>query len=854
MAKKKNSKKSDQKQGVSKTGAPSIAAHISNWVATHHIFSAFLFYTIIIFIFFSEVVFQGKLFFVPDSQAPAALNAPLWQMLNDEGIHAFWSPYIFGGLPTYGSLIFTPFVYFPYLALTFFDFQSTVLAILHFPFAGLGVYLILRDQKVEYLPAFLGGLAFMLTPHLISMETFGHGSKLMTSVYIPLAFWAMLRLFNRGGLKYIGLAALILGFQFQRGHVQIVYYTWMLLGLFLLFYIGKEIKDGNAAKFYQPLLKFAVVLLLALGMAAILYLPVLEYMPHSIRGAASVFATATNDTGVGIEYATQWSFSPGEMMTFIIPSFYGFGGQTYWGTMPFTDYPHYMGILVFGLALFGLIYRRKQWLVLFLTLEIFFTLLISFGKNLPIVYGLFYDYFPYFNKFRVPVMILILVQFGIVVLAGLGLQSILDLIKEQKNANPVFAKKILYSAIGIGTLLLIFTVGKGVLQGFIQSLYPTQYAPATQQQLNQMRFDLFFKDIWVVGLISGASLFIIYAAFTHKIKMTALCLALCAVAVIDLWLVIGKINNPVSGQRMDDYLQEDQLAKFLKTDNSTFRIFPVNVGFARLNLFGENRWAAQGIQSIGGYHAAKLRAYQDFLDGTQFSNTYLDKYYSVSNTGGQNRLVAVQPHEIIRVAQNNILNFLNVKYVISPYPVPDSHMVDRAQVGINYGGQMLPLRVIENKSALQRAFLVDNYQEFSDPKVLLNALATGKLNPTESVGLYEKPEVAPEADPSAQLELVKYHPHAIEISTQSEKPQLLVLSDPFYPAGWEGHINNKPAKILQANHAFRALVLPAGKNEVTFKVKTPAYSTGKWISTFSFLLVIGLIVVGNLKKEGVEEK
>ena len=233
MAKKRSKTKAQVSTPQSHEG---LIASISNWMLRHDVLSAFLFYALIILIFFSDVVFQGKIFFVPDSQAPAALNAPLWKMFNAEGIHPFWSPYIFSGLPTYGSLIFTPFVYFPYLAFSFFAINSTLLAILHFPFAGLGVYLVLRDQKVDHLPAFLGGLAFMLTPHLISMETFGHGSKLMTSVYLPLAFWAMHRLFNGGGLKYIGIAGLILGFQFQRGHVQIVYYTWLLLGFYLLFF------------------------------------------------------------------------------------------------------------------------------------------------------------------------------------------------------------------------------------------------------------------------------------------------------------------------------------------------------------------------------------------------------------------------------------------------------------------------------------------------------------------------------------------------------------------------------------------------------------------------------------------
>lgn len=847
MAKKKSSKKKESAVRSSTT-KPALVAQISAWIQQHYIFSAFLFYLAIAIAFFYGVVLQGKIYFVPDSQAPAALNAPLWQMLNNEGIHAFWSPYIFGGMPTYGSLIFTPFVYFPYLAFTLINLNANVLAILHFPLAGLGVYLILRDQKVEYLPAFLGGLAFMLTPHLISMETFGHGSKLMTAAWMPLALWAMMRLFEKRGLRHLGLAALILGFQFQRGHVQIVYYTWLLLGLFLVFSIVQKFREGQGAKFYQPLLQFLIVLILALGMAAVLYLPVLEYMPHSIRGAVSVFAQSTRDSGVGMEYATQWSFSPGEMMTFLIPSFYGFGGQTYWGTMPFTDYPHYMGIVIFGLALFSIIYRKKQWLVWFFVLEIVLALLISFGKNSLSIYGLFYDFFPYFNKFRVPVMILILVQLGFAVLAGLGLQSLLEIIRNQRKSENKLASNILYAAAGLIALLVLLSLGKGLLQGMLESLYPARYAPATQAQINQMRFDLFFKDMWVVGLFASAALIAIYAALTQKIKAGVLAFGFCLITFFDLWMVIGKINNPVSGGQMRSYLQQDQVGQFLQQDKSTFRIFPLNVGFARLSLFNENRWAAQGIQSIGGYFAAKLQTYQDFLDGTRFYTTYLDKYYKVQNVGGQNKLVPARPLQSVITAQNNLLSFLNVKYLISPYPVPDSSMTNRAQVGINFHGQTLPLLVVENKSVRRRAFFIDNFRLFDDAKKLLSALGTGELDPTQSVGLYQEPSQMPLPDSTAVVKSIKYHPHHIEIETHSAKPQLLVLSDPWYPAGWQATINGEAAEILQANHAFRALAVPDGDNLIEFKLTTPAYNKGKWISLLSFLVVVGLLVGGGLRQ------
>ena len=175
------------------------------------------------------------------------------------------------------------------------------------------------------------------------------------------------------------------------------------------------------------------LLILGLFMAMWIYLPVLTYAPYSIRGAGS-------GGGSGFDYATAWSFSFGEMATFFIPSFYGFGGATYWGNMPFTDYPNYMGIIVLTLSLIGILFHgnRIKWYFMITGL---LALLISFGKYF-FLYEIFYDCFPYFNKFRVPAMFLILTQFSVTILAGLGLDVSTKWIKDNKNGE--MGKKLKY--------------------------------------------------------------------------------------------------------------------------------------------------------------------------------------------------------------------------------------------------------------------------------------------------------------------------------------------------------------------------------------------------------------------------
>lgn len=816
-------------------------------------------FIILAFAFFREAIFAGKIYFVPDAQTAAALTKPLREAYQNNGTIVHWLPYIFGGMPSLGSLVYTPFTYFPYLFLmlieSIIDLPPLFAHIIHYPVAALGVFLILRDRKVELIPAIFGGMAFMLTTHMVSMEIFGHGSKLMTAAYMPLALWAMDRLLRQGGWFNFGLTAGILGLQFQRAHIQIVYYTWMLLGAYLVYTAILKIRENQAAQFIPRLGLFVAVLALGLGMAAMLYLPIAEYTPHSIRGAASVITTSSSDSGVGFEYATQWSFSIGEMLTFLIPSFYGFGGQTYWGTMPFTDYPHYMGILVFLLGLFAL-FNRPQPFKIFLGAVIGLALLISFGKNLAPVYRFFYTVLPYFNKFRVPVMILIVVQFGFAILAGFGLQQAIELVRERAHREQAvpFAGRLLVAGVALLLLALLLSGIQSSFFSFMQDLYPDRYAPNVQRQLDQQRFDMLLSDWWVASLIIACGCALFYLAMRQRLSVTVFALAIAGITLLDIWRVDAKINHPVDNAAMENYLQPDELTRFLKSlegsnDQSlaAYRIFPLNIPFIGLSLFNENRWAAQGIQSIGGYNPAKPRVYQDFLEAVGIENAYIQKYYRVDRRDGQPYLQQV-PDSLIdadqRRAHQMLLDFLNVKYVLSPYPIPEPALQSVGQVNHRIGNQQVPLGVFRNTQVLPRAYLVGTYQIFDDPKAAVQALAAGRIDLHHSVILYEAPARQPAPDSTAVADLITYDFHKIVVKTRASQPQLLVLSDTYYPPGWHVQIDGAPAMLLQANHAFRAVAVPAGEHEVEFTYASRAFQIGLWLTILSTAIVLGALAIG----------
>ncbi len=844
MAKrKKRSAKASKPQTRPQQG--NLEQSIGELVQQHPDWVALGIFLFLMAIFFHELIFGNKIYFSPDLQAPSALQVALRHALWKEGIFPFWTPYIFAGMPSFASLIYTPLVYLPYIVFSTLNqlvsLPPLLPHIVHYPLAAMGVYLYLREFKVDYFASLLGGIAFMFTPYLVTMEVFGHGSQLMTAAYMPLALWSMERLLKNGNWLNIGITALILGLQFQRGHVQIVYYTWMVLGAYFFFHLYLAIRAGQTGRLPIMVGSFVLVSLVAFGLAAVLYLSIYEYMPYSIRGAASTLAGGATQKGVGFEYATQWSFSPAEMMTFLIPSFFGFGGRTYWGTMPFTDYPNYMGIIILALAVFTLTYRRTS-IEIFLAVVILVALLISFGKHFALFYKFLYNVLPFFNRFRVPVMILVVVQMSVAILAGFGLHKLMLVLQNLKNIElrRSIAKRLFQTAAGLLIVMLILSLAKNGFFSLMQSLYPDQYPPDIQLQLDRQRFAMLFRDMWLISLLLSAGSALLALTVRNTLKTSTFAAAVLILSLADLWAVDFQLSKPTSRRQLDQYLAPDEVAKFLQADTTLYRIFPQGT------LFGENRWAAQSIQSIGGYHAAKPRVYQDFLDATRLDQNYVMKYYRMVTQGGQRRLVPLDLSRVdstMRRVHQNLIDFLNVKYLISPYPIPEPTLKLSAQVRQFIGNQPVILYIYENQRVLPRVQLVGAY-ELKAPRETLRLLNSEAFDPRTKVYLYQKPEPEPQPDSLARAEIVSYGLHHIDIRFSSTRPQLLVLSDTYYPPGWHATVDGRPVRILQANHAFRALAVPAGEHHIRFEYRSRSFFTGLWISVGSLALVVAFIVLG----------
>jgi hypothetical protein len=309
------------------------------------------------------------------------------------------------------------------------------------------------------------------------MIVFGHGSQMMTAAYIPWIIYAINNLYHNTSLRNALILALLIGLQLQRGHVQIVYYSWMLFGAYFLYHDCYYIK--NKVINYKYVISFVVACIIGFLLSSHIYYPSLEYASESIRSGGIL----------SYDYATNWSMHPKEFITYLFPYYYGFGGENYSGFMPFTDYPNYVGffVLLFAVLSFLNLDNRRIFFGSILVLSI----LLSFGKYFSIIFDLFYNFFPFFDKFRVPSMILIISNFCLYILAGFGLVDIV----ERFNLKDIKAKYLILTFLAI-SVLDIYRIDKNIIN-------PEKNSGQKSQLISNKKFDSFFVEDELIDFLKN---------------------------------------------------------------------------------------------------------------------------------------------------------------------------------------------------------------------------------------------------------------------------------------------------------------------------------------------------------------
>jgi hypothetical protein len=746
-------------------------------------------------------VFSG-----PDYQAPAGLGAGLKNAEEATGELPLWQPWIFSGMPTIHSFTGVARLYLPEYfsrALNIIGVPGFWTFFLHLIFAGLGCFILLRRIGGSYYASLLGGTGFMLMPYVNTMLVHGHGSQMMTLVYLPWVIWALLRLYDRSTFVSASLLALLVGLQFQRGHAQISYYNLLFLGLFFVVLAVRGWRDPERRtnQNWRFTLLFILALVVGFGLATALFLPVMNYTPYSIRGARG-------GGGTGFEYATQWSFSFGETLTFLLPSFYGFGGATYWGSMPFTDYPNYMGIILLFLAVWAIVMKRN-WIVWTLAAGGFLAYLLSLGNHF-FLYKIFYILLPYFNKFRVPHMLLVLTQFSVVVLAGIGLDSLVSWLKERKADQA--RRFLLGMAIGLAVLVVIFLIAASALGGTFPPArgVPAQMAP----RIEELRTSMIQADALILLILGGLAVLALFLWRQDRIPLKWLLGGLVILSMVDLGRIDRQIIEPSRESLRVSVLQpksytsrytnSDPVLDFLAADTTSFRIFPLG------RLQNENRWAAQGIESIGGYHAAKLANYDRFMQGTHFQSV-------------------------------GILRMLNIKYLVSQQRFSDPRFTEAFVGNFYHQGRYQPTAVYELNSYLDRAWFPQRIETRATAEEIFEEVRKQDYDPVHTVYLM-RPEggdtlqALPKAGAGRIVDATWQGDH-IRLTVEADAPAFLVMSEIYYPEGWQAQVDQELVPIHEVNTILRGVQVPAGAQEITLDFEPSDWRWGRLISQLSLLIV-----------------
>ena len=526
------------------------------------------------------------------------------------------------------------------------------------------------------------------------------------------------------------------------------------------------------------------------------YNEVYTFQKHSNRGAKSVLDKMEETSlGTNWNYATQWSFHPKEVISFVYPYFYGLQNfstrdlksAAYWGYMPFTQSTHYLGLIALILASIGALLKKPDKISLFFWITTILILITGFGKFFPLLYKPFFELFPFFSKFRIPSMIYALLPITISILAAKGY----DILVSSKGEKHIF-KKALYFVGGIVAVSFLFLIVSDVMIDFSSSK-DGRYNSSIQGQLRSIRYDLFNKGCFLAISVSLCFLGLYHSYVKNKISKSLFNFGVIGLIILDLGILNNEFINVKPKKNMDRMFKKNSIIDHLISDKSNFRVFPADE-------ITSNKYSYWNVESIGGYRPIKLRAYQDLMDA-----------------GGFNR--------------SHILDMLNVKYVLTRKKINNPNFIP---VGDLKG-------IYENKKVLPKAWIIGDLKIVESQKEsLMETLMTG-FNPYSSAVVlkYEGDDMPGNANGQAIIKLKEEN--KIEINCQSETGGLLVVSEIYYKPGWKAFVNGVETKIYQTNHILRSVYIPSGESDVLFEYDDSRWQNTRMLSRISILTVLMLI-------------
>jgi len=781
--------------------------------------------------FFSPVLFEGKGVHGSDIVSWRANAEVLIEHQERTGERALWAPNTFSGMPAY--LIKYDMVV-PQLDTLVNAVRSTVWVAPHFLLLLVGMYLLGYYLTRNHGSGLLAAVGFGLTTYLSVLFAVGHATKFVALAFAPYVILAFVYTLRNpsllGGLLYAAALALAL----RAKHPQIVYYVLM----FLLAWWVVELVSAWREQTIRPFAKATGWLGLGTGLSLLMvahpYLAIYEYKQYTVRGGAVAAGNGGGGGGgMGWEQAMQWSQAPKELLTLVMANAFGGGGQTYWGPKAFTEGPHYVGGVVAALA--GLaVWRVRSRVVWGLGAGVLATVLFSLGKYAPWINRPFFELFPFFDSFRAPETWLSVSVLGLAVLAGIGLDRAL---RGRDGGTDV--RSLLYPFGAVAGLVLLLMVGSSMFFDFespreaqlVEQIRQRPELSRSNPQVNQFyqqldqrkerRQEAFQASAFRTLLALGGALLLLWLYRRKTIPAWAAGGLVVLIVTIDLWGVDQQYfgEEDFSPQRDEEtQIPTYPVDRFLeeKVEDSggpgRFRVFPLQTPYARSPVGGQAAFASYHYQSAGGYHAAKLQRYQNFLDHV----------LQLSQDGSLNK---------------GGLDLLNVRYIVAQEPLPGTEVV--------YRSDRSDYVVLENPEAVPRGFFVGQTEVVDDPEATWKRLRDPAFDP-DSLALLpdelEAPVTPIDSTSAADVTLDAYGPSEITWTVKTDAPRLFVASEIYYPAGWNAYLDGEQVPIHRVNYLLRGVHVPEGEHTLTMRFEPKADRYGIWVAGTSTALVYGGIL------------
>ena len=791
--------------------------------ALPHIIAVVSFLVISIFMY-RPIIFEGKVMDQNDINQGKGANQEIVEFRKATGEEALWTNSMFGGMPAY-------LINVKWSGATIVNATQKALSV-YLPspisenfIAFLAFYILCLAFGVRPYLAIGGAMAFGLsTFYVISIQA-GHIWKIRAIAYMPLVIAGVRLVFTKRYLIGFLLTAFALALELNSNHLQITYYLLLLLLAYGLSELIYAVKSKETLEFSNKIGVLVIAGLLAIGTNMGKLWTTYEYGKLSIRGKSELSSTpAESKEGLDREYAFRWSSGKWESMTLFIPHLYGgasgvYTGKNsetsnllrrdnrqrneisqveriylgYWGDQPGTAGPAYAGATVcflFILSFFFLDNRTKNWMLAVIALSI----ILSWGRNFPSFNNLMFDLFPGYNKFRSVTMVIILALMLIPLMGFLGIEQLLESGWNKDNQKKTFMAVGISIGIALLTLLLTNPPAVEGIQKIIADAIESDRKAIIKKDV--------FRTILYILLAFGA----IYFLMRRKITFGAFSSILTILILLDLGLVDSRYLNDSVYKKIGDKSFLDKTPAddaILKDTDINYRVLNLQ------NPFNEAR-TSYFHKSLGGYHGAKIRRYQDIISlhlAKELQQIIQDKGLDKDNSG--------------------VISMLNAKYLLAGYQTNS---------------------VIPNPYANGAAWIVDEINLVNSPDEEIEQIGIVDLRTTAVIDQNKFKTRQIQSDSLAQIKLVDYQPNKLVYESESVHNIMAVFSEIYYSKGWKAYIDGNEAEILRANYILRALELQEGKHNIEFRFEPRSFYIGNMIMWISSVVLLGVLLFMLIRK------